>query len=242
MTARADTWAMKRHRRARSRVVPGIQSRRDRPELPWGLRAAPEHREARVAGRADESVTRLLVALGDGDAHAAERLLPLVYEDLHARAERLMRRERRDHTLQPTALVNEAYLRLVDQRVSRWANRSQFLGVACEAMHRVLLDHARSRGRLKRGGDVAHVRLPEIADATAGWEPSTLVPLAEAIEALAALDERQAAIVKLRYFAGLSSQQVAAHLGVSLRTVQHDWAHARAWLRRRLAEEGTDGP
>ena len=113
-----------------------------------------------MSRRAGESVTTLLDALSSGDASAAEKLLPLVYADLHERAERLMRRERRDHTLQPTALVNEAYVRLVDQRVSRWANRSQFLGVACEAMHRVLLDHAKSRKRLKRGGGVAHVALP----------------------------------------------------------------------------------
>lgn len=195
-----------------------------------------------MSRRDSESVTILLEAMSKGDVGAAEKLLPLVYADLHDRAERLMRRERRNHTLQPTALVNEAYVRLVDQRVSHWANRSQFLGVACEAMHRVLLDYARSRNRLKRGGGVAHVTLPEIADATAGWERSTLAPLSEAIEALATLDERQATIVKLRYFAGLSEQQIAAHLGVSRRTVQHDWAHARAWLRRRLAEEGTDGP
>lgn len=202
--------------------------------------AVPGDSEACVSGRADESVTKLLDAMSNGDEAAAETLLPLLYAELHDRAERLMRRERRDHTLQPTALVNEAYVRLVDQRVSRWANRSHFLGVACEAMHRVLLDHAKSRNRLKRGAGVSHVALPDVADA--GWDASALMPLSEAIEALAALHERQATIVKLRYFAGLSEPQVAAHLGVSRRTVAHDWAHARAWLRRRLAEEGTDGP
>lgn len=202
-------------------------------------RQAP--REESLAEGANENVTILLDALSSGDDSAAERLLPLIYEDLHDRAERLMRRERANHTLQPTALVHEAYVRLVDQRVAQWANRSHFLGVACEAMHRVLLDHARSKHRLKRGGGAAPVALPDVEANSAAWSATDLVPLAEAIEALGALDDRQATVVKLRFFAGLSEEQAAQHLGVSRRTVQQDWAHARAWLRRRLAEESADG-
>jgi RNA polymerase sigma factor (TIGR02999 family) len=184
-----------------------------------------------------ESVTKLLEAVSAGDRAAAERLLPLIYCDLYARAEKLMRRERRDHILQPTALVNEAYIRLVDQRVEHWKNRTQFLAVACEAMQRVLIDHARSRATKKRGGEIAKSDLPDIAGESPRWRPSHLESLAEAIEDLAAFNERQATVVKLRFFGGLSEEQTADYLKVSRRTVQNDWAHARAWLRWQLDSE-----
>ena len=189
-----------------------------------------------------EAVTALLNAMSAGDRLAAERLLPLIYSDLHHRAERLMRRERGHHTLQPTALVNEAYMRLVDQREAHWRNRSQFLGVACEAMHRVLLDHARSRTTQKRGGRVTRDPLPDVASEQAEWLPSQLESLAEAIDALASIDERQATVVKLLFFGGLTEEQAADYMDVSRRTVQRDWAHARAWLRWQMSHEVDDEP
>jgi RNA polymerase sigma factor (TIGR02999 family) len=179
-------------------------------------------------------VTALLLAWRAGDAQAGERLLPMVYEELHRQAARAMRREDDAHTLQPTALVHEAYLRLVDQRRVEWKNRAHFFGVAAQAMRRVLVDHARGRLAEKRGGALQRVTLGD-----AGSEASTdagleVLALHEALERLAQLDADQARLVELRYFGGLGIDETAEALGVSAATVKREWAVARAWLRREL--------
>lgn len=181
-------------------------------------------------------VTRLLDDLSDGKADAFDALLPVVYGELRRQAGRYLRRERSNHTLQPTALVNEAFLRLVEQRDVRWKNRAHFFGIAAQAMRRVLVDHARANGRLKRGGPQARVTLDE---ATMGAEGRSvdLLAMDEALERLAALDARQARIVELRYFAGLSIEETAEVIGISPATVKREWSMARAWLRRAVTGE-----
>ena len=181
-------------------------------------------------------VTGLLLAWGAGDQAAGEQLLPAVYEELHRQAARAMRRENEEHTLQATALVNEAYLRLVDQRRVEWRNRAQFFGIAAEVMRRVLVDHARARHAAKRGGDVRRVTL---GDVVAEGESSTdggldVIALHEALERLAALDPAQARVVELRYFGGLGIEETAEAMGISPATVKREWAVARGWLRREL--------
>ncbi len=187
-------------------------------------------------------VTQLLLAWGDGDRSAYERLVPLVYEELHDMAQRYLRRERTDHTLQPTALVNEAYLRLVDQSSARWNNRAQFFGVAAQAMRRILVDHARGRSARKRGGDAVRVVLGEAEGDSTAFDGSgvtvprdvELIDLDDALRALAALDPPLVRVVELRYFAGLTVEEAADVLGVSPATVKRDWVAARAWLFQRL--------
>jgi RNA polymerase sigma factor (TIGR02999 family) len=179
------------------------------------------------------TITRLLRAWSHGDGVASEQLLALVYDDLKQRARRQLRRERSDHTLQPTALVHEAYLRLTQQSDVRWQNRAQFLGMAASMMRRVLIDHARGRRAGKRGGAWVRVSLPEEAEATAAPEVDSL-DLEAALVELAAQDARQARLVELRVFGGLSFEDAAQVLGVSGATAKRDWAHARAWLFRRL--------
>ncbi len=187
-------------------------------------------------GRTD--VTILLKKAGDGDTSAVNRLMPLVYDELRALAESCLQRERPDHTLQATALVNEAYLRLVKQEDVEWRNRSHFFAVAAQAIRRILVDHARTHGRAKRGGDRQRVRLDEDV-AVRGERDLDLVALDEGMEKLARLNERQARIVELRFFGGLGLKEVAEFLGVSPRTVDGDWSMARAWLRLEL-REGAD--
>ena len=159
---------------------------------------------------------------------ARDRLMPVVYAELHRRAAAYLRRERRDHTLQPTALVNEAYLRLVDQRAA-WQNRGQFLGVAAQMMRRVLVDHAR-RGRMaKRSGKWLRVTLHELVAEVAGPDVEIL-DLDRALTRLAAFDPRKSEIAELRFFGGLSLEETAGVLGLSVATVERDWQAARAWL------------
>ena len=167
---------------------------------------------------------------------AADTLIPLVYEDLHALAARAMRQERPNHTLQPTALIHEAYLRVVDQTRVDWKGRTHFFAICAEAIHRILIDHARKRGARKRSGDRAKVSLEHAADEPAG-DAATLdhLALAEALEELEILSERQARVVKLRFFGGLTAEEISEVLGVSDRTVKDDWRVARAWLMERLA-------
>ncbi len=169
-----------------------------------------------------------------GDTAGLDALIPLVYDELHALAARYLRRERPDHTLQPTALVHEAYMRLTGQRSVDWTNRAQFFAVAAETMRRILVNHALAHRAAKRGGGATPVTLDDAADAAA--EPDVdVVALDEALTALAALDPRQARVVELRYFAGLSIEETAEVLDVSPATVKREWSMARAWLRRALA-------
>jgi RNA polymerase sigma factor (TIGR02999 family) len=179
-------------------------------------------------------VTQLLAGLQDGDPSVAARLLPLVYDDFRALALRHLARERAGHTLQPTALVHEAYLKLVDQTRVNWQGRTHFFAVGAQAMRRILVEHARSRRREKRGGDRQRVELDEGA-ALAPERGVDLLDLDEALKRLEALDERQARVVELRFFGGLNMEEVAQALGVSKRTAEGDWRMARAWLHRELA-------
>jgi RNA polymerase sigma factor (TIGR02999 family) len=182
------------------------------------------------------AVTLLLGDLAAGKREALDELLPLVYAELRRCAARSLRRERPGHTLQATALANEAYLRLVDQRDARWQNRAHFLAIAAQAMRRILIDYAREHGRQKRGGGQERVPLDEISvGVDAG--PVDLMALDEALDRLAALDGRQARIVELRYFGGMSVEEVAEALAISPSTVAREWSHARAWLRHALAQE-----
>jgi RNA polymerase sigma factor (TIGR02999 family) len=180
-------------------------------------------------------VTQLLRAWRAGDASAGERLLPIVYAELHRRATSAMRREDAGHTLQPTALVNEAYMRLVDQRQAEWQNRSQFYGIAAQLMRRILIDHAREHLAAKRGGGAKQVTLSGIDAAADSDDAIEVLALHDALERLTVLDERQAKIVELRYFAGLSVEEAAEALEISPATVKREWATARAWLKRELA-------
>jgi RNA polymerase sigma factor (TIGR02999 family) len=180
-----------------------------------------------------QTVTELLHIWGAGDAGALDRLLPVVYDELRHQARRYLRREAVGHTLQTTALVHEAYLRLVDQRRARWETRSQFFGVAAQLMRRILVDHARGHYAAKRGGNAFQVPLEE--GLAAQDSDVDLLALDEALTRLAALDPQQARVVELRYFTGLGIEETAETLGVSPATVKRDWAMARAWLRRQLA-------
>jgi RNA polymerase sigma factor (TIGR02999 family) len=188
------------------------------------------------AGRADErhAVTELLHAWGAGDAAASEALVPLVYAELRRQARRALRREGAGHTLQATALVHEAWLRLDGQHAARWESRSQFLAVAAQMMRRVLVDHARTRHALKRGGDAVQVTLGQAGSAVAAQDDVDVLALDDALSRLATLDPRKARLVELRYFAGLSIPEAAAALGISAATVGREWAVARMWLRREL--------
>jgi len=183
-----------------------------------------------------EDVTVVLEQMRNGDKNAADKLLPLVYDEFRALARHYLAQERANHTLQPTALVHEAYMKLVDQTRVDWQGRSHFFAVAAQAMRRILVDHARSRQRDKRGGGRARVILDE-AVALSPQKDEDVLALDEALERLAALDPRQAKVVELRFFGGLSVEEVAEALGVSKRTVEGDWTFARAWLSRELRDE-----
>ena len=178
-------------------------------------------------------VTRLLLAWSDGDDAALQRLIPLVHAELRRLAGHYMARERQGHTLQTSALINEAYLRLVDARGVRWQNRAHFFGVSAQVMRRILVDFARARQNLKRGGGARPVLLDE-AMVAAPERSADLLALDEAMERLAALSPRQSRVVELRYFGGLTEDEMANVLSVSPRTVRNDWALARAWLYREL--------
>jgi RNA polymerase sigma factor (TIGR02999 family) len=177
------------------------------------------------------TVSQLLQAWGRGDVQAREELIPLVYRQLRQRAAAYLRRERRDHTLQPTALVNEAYLRLTGQHRMTWQNRAQFFGIAAQLMRRILIDHARARKAAKRDAGVA-LTLPDCGDA--GGLDCELLMLDGALSELAHIDQRQARIVELKYFGGLSEAEVAAVLSLSRATISREWQSARAWLFRRI--------
>jgi len=179
-------------------------------------------------------VTQLLIAWGNGDKTALDELLPLVYEELHRLARRYMRHERSGNTLQTSALVNEAYVRLVDQKNVHWQSRAHFFGIAAQLMRRILVDHARQRSYQKRGRDVRRVTLDE-ALVVSNERAAEVVALDDALNSLAEFDERKSKIVELRFFAGLSIEETAEILAVSPGTVMRDWTLAKAWLRREIA-------
>ena len=178
----------------------------------------------------------LLDQLSDGRPQALDVLMPVVYGELRRQAARHLRNERGNHTLQPTALVNEAFMRLVDQRNIRWQNRAHFFGIASQAMRRILVDHARGHARVKRGGPKAQVTLDEGMLVTE-QKSIDLLALDEALKRLAALDERQARVVELRFFGGLSVEETGEVMGISPATIKREWSMAKAWLSAELKGE-----
>ena len=181
-------------------------------------------------------VTRLLREWQAGSAPALERLIPLVYDELHTLASRFLSRERRDHTLQPTALVNEAFLKLSGQREVDWQSRAHFFGIAAKLMRRILVDHARRDGRVKRGGDVTHLPLDDVDPPSpkAAIDPVDACVLDAALLRLEALDPQQGRVVELRFFGGMTVEETAEVMGISSATIKREWAVARAWLYREL--------
>lgn len=184
-------------------------------------------------------VTQLLVAWSDGDPAALEKLMPLVYQELRRLARRYLNRENPDHTLEPTALVNEAYLRLIDQNRVRWQNRAHFFGVSAQLMRRILVDMARVRQQRKRGGSARQVEFDE-ALVVSKERGEDLVALDDALQSLATVDERKSRVVELRFFGGLSVEETAEVLQVSPDTVMRDWKMAKVWLHRELSKEDRD--
>ena len=184
-------------------------------------------------------VTRLLDELSAGKEHALDELLPLVYRELRRLAAGYLRRERQNHTLQPTALVNEAFLKLVEQRNVRWQNRAHFFGIAAQAMRRILVDHARTHGRVKRGGAGPRVTLDE-AMIAAESRSIDLLALDEALQRLSAIDQRQTRVVELRFFGGLSVEETAEVLHLSPATIKREWSMAKAWLHTQLSAQAAD--
>jgi len=188
---------------------------------------------------ASHDVTQLLVAWTNGDQAARDQLISVVYEELYRLARRYMRKESPGHTLQTSALVNEAFLRLVDQRNVRWQNRSHFFAIAAQMMRRILVDYARSRSYAKRGGGARALSLDEeliVSDERS----DEVVAVHEALEELARFDARKSQIVELRFFGGLSIDETAEVLGVSPGTVMSDWTMAKAWLRREISPQAVD--
>jgi RNA polymerase sigma-70 factor, ECF subfamily len=180
------------------------------------------------------AATELLIAWGGGDEHARERMLPLVYDELRRLAASYLRRERPGHTLQPTALVHEAYVRLIDQRQVDWSNRAQFIGLAAVMMRRILVNHARDRVAGKRGGGAEHVPLT-LAGERPGAPELNVLELHETLERLAMLDARKSQIVELKFFGGLTMDEIAQTVGVSVATVEREWKFARAWLHHEMS-------
>jgi len=185
-----------------------------------------------------DDITTLLVAWGRGDEAALEQIIPLVHRELHQIARRCLKGERPGHTLQPTALVNEAYLRLVDVRRVNWNNRTHFLAMSARLMRRVLVDFARSRQYQKRGGGVMRVSLDE-AQGVSTERGQDLVALDEALTTLSAIDERKARVIEMRFFGGLTAEETAEVLEVSRETVLRDWRLARAWLMQELLKSAS---
>jgi RNA polymerase sigma factor (TIGR02999 family) len=183
-----------------------------------------------------EAVTQLLIDWNNGDKAALDQLMPVVYAELHRLASSYLSRERSDHTLQPTALVNEAYLRLIKQNRIAWENRAQFFGIAAQMMRRVLVNHARDRHADKRGGHALRVSLD---DAISFFEERdvNLVALDDALNALAELDEQQSRVVEMRFFGGLTIEEIAGQLNISPATVKRDWSTAKLWLLREISKQ-----
>jgi len=186
-----------------------------------------------------EDVTALLARWSRGDSDALDALMPIIYAECRRIAARQLALERRDHSLDPTALVHELYLRLVDQQRASWENRAQFFGVAARLMRRVLVDHARARHAEKRGGDAVFVSLDAAADTPDDSHVADVLAIDEALERLAAHDPEQVQIVELRYFAGLTVEETARVVGRSSRTVKREWRLAKAWLYQELRGVGS---
>ena len=186
-----------------------------------------------------EEVTQLLLAWSEGDRSALEQLIPLVYDELHKMARRYMVREQAAHTLQTTALVNEAYIRMIDMRKVQWQNRAHFFAVSAQLMRRILVDFARSRNYQKRGGGRRRVTLDDALEVSPKQD-ADLVLLDEALDALAAVDDRKRRVVELRFFGGLTVEETAHVLEVSRDTVMRDWKMAKVWLLREMSGEGRD--
>jgi RNA polymerase sigma-70 factor (ECF subfamily) len=183
-----------------------------------------------------QEVTQLLVDWGNGNQAALDRLMPLVYTELRQLAHRYMRRERPGHTMQTTALIHEAYLRLVDQNQVRWQHQAHFFGIAARLMRQILIEHARSHTRAKRGGGVGTISLDEAA-VVSQMRAMELLALDDALERLAAIDPRKSRVVELRFFGGLSVEEAAQVLNIAPNTVLRDWRMAKAWLRREINHE-----
>lgn len=181
-----------------------------------------------------QHITILLREWSEGKREALDELLPLVYKELHKQAQRYLRKERSDHTLQTTALIHEAYLKLIDQRSVEWESRTHFFAIAAQMMRRILVDHARTRHRDKRGGDDVKLPLDEAIMVAANETDVDLIALDQALNRLEAIDEQQARVVELRYFSGLSLEETAAALKISRATAARDWAMAKSWLHREL--------
>jgi RNA polymerase sigma factor (TIGR02999 family) len=192
-----------------------------------------------MAASSPQSVTQLLRAWGNGEQQALEQLIPLVYAELHRLAHRYMERERDGHTLQATALVHEAYERLIDLRHVNWQSRAHFFGISAQLMRRVLVDYARSRRYLKRGGECPHVALNE-AIAVFRDRQTDIVALDDAMRALTAIDPRKSQVVEMRFFGGLTVNETAEALHVSPETVLRDWRLAKVWLLRELSQGTAD--
>ena len=193
-----------------------------------------------MRGPSAGQVTQLLRAWSEGEQGALDRLVPVVYDELHRMAQRHLADERPGHTLQTSALVNEVYLRLVDSTHTSWQNRAQFFAVCAQAMRRILVDWARSRQSVKRGGEIRPLQLEE-ALVVAEAPGKDWVALDEALKALAAVDARKSQVVEMRFFGGLSVEETAEVLKVSNETVLRDWKLAKSWLRRELSGERPDG-
>jgi len=188
-----------------------------------------------MAAGSPEGITQLLERWSLGDEKALDQLMPLVYAELHRLAGAYLRRERREHTLQPTALVNEAYLKLVEQRHMHWQNRAQFFGVAAQLMRRILVDHARAHYAAKRGGDRINVSLKNIG--AFGEQPDAdVLALHNVLNRLAEIDPDQSRLVELRFFGGLTIEETAEVMHVSHSTVEREWKIAKAWLKRELTK------
>ena len=186
------------------------------------------------SGQKSKEITAMLHDWSDGKQQALDALLPLVYDELHRQAAHYLRRERAGHTLQTTALIHEAYLKLIDQREVNWQNRTHFFGIAAQAMRRILVDYAKARHREKRGGADGNLPLEAATLAVSGEREIDLEELDQALTRLAAMDKRQASIVELRYFGGLSIEETAEVLRISPATVKSDWNVAKAWLRHEI--------
>lgn len=182
-------------------------------------------------------ITQMLIELTDGNAEVVERILPHIYDELRRLAGSYLRRERSDHTLQPTALVHEAYIKLIDQKKVKWQNRAHFFGIAAQVMRRILMDHARKHNADKRGGDYEKLPIEEEILVVSHEKSAELIALDDALQALAELDEQKAKIVELRYFGGLSIEETAEVMGVSVPTINRQWRMAKAWLYSQVSND-----